>query len=158
MACLKVAITGAGPSGCLLARFLHKAGVDVTVFEAEESLSVGSQGGTLDLYPRTGIAALEAAGLGVEVARQIRHHGSRLKFVDKKLQHDESDVLHQGSASDRNRILGDRSRVLRRAGCPGDILPHATPGRRLQRLFWSQTPYPMTGAIGMKELLRVSIG
>ncbi|KAL6245505.1 hypothetical protein RBB50_007504 [Rhinocladiella similis] len=86
MPSLKVAIVGAGPAGCLLARFLLKAGIEVAVFEAESSPAARSQGGTLDLHPKTGIAALEEAGLGVELAKLLRRSGSRLKIVDRMLQ------------------------------------------------------------------------
>lgn len=83
---LKVAIIGAGPAGCLLARTLYQAGVDVTIFEAESSLDVRSEGGTLDLHPKTGIAALTATGLYDEIAKLCRPAGACLKITDKKLQ------------------------------------------------------------------------
>ncbi|POR35690.1 Tetracycline resistance protein from transposon [Tolypocladium paradoxum] len=32
MGAIRVAVVGAGPAGCMLARLLHLGGVDVTVF------------------------------------------------------------------------------------------------------------------------------
>lgn len=50
---LKIAIIGAGPAGCALARLIQhsdqKHNISVTIFEAEASLDFRSQGGTLDL-------------------------------------------------------------------------------------------------------------
>ncbi|KAH8435188.1 FAD-dependent oxidoreductase [Aspergillus melleus] len=86
MSSLKIAIIGAGPAGCLLARILHLHDISVTVFEAEPSLDARTQGGTLDLHPKTGIAALKAANLYDEFVKHARFDGSTLTVSDKKAQ------------------------------------------------------------------------
>ena len=65
MASVNVAIVGAGPAGCTLARLLQlsTAQIKVTVFEGDISLDTRTQGGTLDLHTETGIAALKKAKL-----------------------------------------------------------------------------------------------
>ncbi|KAI9039846.1 FAD-dependent oxidoreductase [Aspergillus affinis] len=86
MSLLNVAIIGAGPAGCLLARLLHLNDISVTVFEAEPSFDARSQGGTLDLHPKTGIAALKAAKLYDEFAKYARFDVSAPTVSDKKAQ------------------------------------------------------------------------
>lgn len=81
---LKVAIIGAGPAGCLLARLLHLSGVAVVVFEAETSPTVRTQGGTLDLHPKTGITAIKAAGLYDAFIKKARKDSACLQICDKK--------------------------------------------------------------------------
>ncbi len=51
---LRIAIIGAGPAGCALARLLQQSSQDISVniFESEASINFRSQGGTLDLYAR----------------------------------------------------------------------------------------------------------
>nr|POE75613.1 monooxygenase asqm [Quercus suber] len=85
---LKIAIIGAGPAGCTLARLLHTAeneNISVTIFEAETSLNFRSQGGTLDLHNDTGLAALKAAGLIPDFQKHARYDGEAFKIADKKL-------------------------------------------------------------------------
>ena len=67
-----VTIIGAGPSGLLLARLLQNAHVPVAVYEAESGPHARNQGGTLDLHPESGIAALKESGLWDEVMRKAR--------------------------------------------------------------------------------------
>ena len=58
-----IAIVGAGPAGLTAACVLQRQGRAVTVFEADLSTEARDQGGTLDLHPGSGQAALEMAGL-----------------------------------------------------------------------------------------------
>ncbi|KAH6897473.1 hypothetical protein B0T10DRAFT_186787 [Thelonectria olida] len=81
----KVAIIGAGPAGCALARLLHLGGTDVTVFEGEASPNFRSQGGTLDLHTATGLACLKEAQLWDEFLEYARYDGQYLAIVDKDL-------------------------------------------------------------------------
>ena len=86
---LKIAIVGAGPAGCMLARLLQvsdqRENIEVTVFEGEGSLDFRSQGGTLDLHVKTGQAALKAGGLFDEFLKYARYDGEAMKFADKNL-------------------------------------------------------------------------
>ena len=79
----KVAIIGAGPAGCTLARLLLNANVPVTVFEGEKSLSVRAQGGTLDLHTHTGQRALKEAGIFDQFLKYARYDGEALRVMDK---------------------------------------------------------------------------
>ncbi|KAK6438775.1 hypothetical protein LTR95_005023 [Oleoguttula sp. CCFEE 5521] len=86
----KIAVIGAGPAGCLLARLLaHKSSpstiADITIFEAESAPDFRSQGGTLDLHERTGQRALREAGLWDEFQKHARYDGEAMKLADKKL-------------------------------------------------------------------------
>ncbi|EOO01888.1 putative tetracycline resistance protein from transposon protein [Phaeoacremonium minimum UCRPA7] len=81
----RIAIIGAGPAGCMLARLLHLASIPVTVFESEESPNYRSQGGTLDLHTDTGLAALKAAGLYEGFLKQARFDGESLLITDRNL-------------------------------------------------------------------------
>jgi 2-polyprenyl-6-methoxyphenol hydroxylase-like FAD-dependent oxidoreductase len=85
---LKIAIVGAGPAGCLLARLLkHQANndtdIDITIFESEKSIDYRSQGGTLDLRAKTGQRALREAGLYDEFLKHARFDGEALSIADK---------------------------------------------------------------------------
>lgn len=84
---LKIAIVGAGPAGCTLARILLQSSLpfDVTVFEGEASANARSQGGTLDLHSDTGLAALRKAGLYDEFLHHARFDGEAIKITDKNL-------------------------------------------------------------------------
>jgi 2-polyprenyl-6-methoxyphenol hydroxylase-like FAD-dependent oxidoreductase len=64
MSPIRVAIVGAGPVGLTLARlFLNKPNIDFVVFESDKYRDARGQGGTLDLRPTTGLAALKEADL-----------------------------------------------------------------------------------------------
>jgi 2-polyprenyl-6-methoxyphenol hydroxylase-like FAD-dependent oxidoreductase len=73
-----VAIIGAGPAGCTLARLIQcaNAPIDVTIFESDASLSARSQGGTLDLHTDTGLAALRKGELYAEFLKHARFEGN----------------------------------------------------------------------------------
>ncbi|KAM0330517.1 hypothetical protein ACHAQA_003464 [Verticillium albo-atrum] len=79
----KIAIIGAGPAGCMLARLLHQANIDVTVYESEASLDFRSQGGTLDLHTSTGLAAMKEAGLWDQFLEHARYDGQYIAWVDR---------------------------------------------------------------------------
>jgi 2-polyprenyl-6-methoxyphenol hydroxylase-like FAD-dependent oxidoreductase len=83
MPALNIAIVGAGPAGCTLARLLQVSGapIDVTIFEAEASIDVRGQGGTLDLHTETGIAALRNAGLYEEFLKYARFDGEGMHAI-----------------------------------------------------------------------------
>jgi len=79
----KVAIIGAGPAGCMLARLLHLSSIPTTIYEAEPSPNYRSQGGTLDF--NAGIAALKAAKLYDEFLKLSRFDGSAISVCDKNV-------------------------------------------------------------------------
>lgn len=85
MAFPKIAVIGAGPAGCTLARLLHLASIPVTVFEGDASPNYRSQGGTLDLHTGTGLAALEEAGLLDEFLKHGRYDSDYMQITDKDL-------------------------------------------------------------------------
>ena len=84
---LKIAIIGAGPSGCTLARLLQQSPhpIAVTIFESEATINFRSQGGTLDLHTHTGQAAMKAAGLYEEFLKHARFDGEAMTLCDKNL-------------------------------------------------------------------------
>lgn len=83
----KIAIVGAGPAGCMLARLLSQSpsysSLSVTIFEGETGPNLRSQGGTLDLHPPDGLAAIEAANLMDEFEKYCRYDGSNMIMCDK---------------------------------------------------------------------------
>lgn len=81
----KIAIIGAGPGGCMLARLLHQSSISCTLFEGEASINYRSQGGSLDLRKNTGLAAVKAAGLWEEFLQHARYDGESLLLTDKNL-------------------------------------------------------------------------
>jgi 2-polyprenyl-6-methoxyphenol hydroxylase-like FAD-dependent oxidoreductase len=83
----KIAIVGAGPAGCMLARLLtHRTNnIDVIVFEGEDHLNLRSQGGTLDLHVKTGQRALKEADLYDDFLRYARFDGEAMSLADKNL-------------------------------------------------------------------------
>lgn len=85
-----IAIVGAGPAGLTLARLLQVCAADedvalaVTVFEKDASpTSRTLQGGTLDLHPPTGLAAIKACKLWDEFLKHARYEGEEMVFADK---------------------------------------------------------------------------
>lgn len=84
MSPIRVAIVGAGPVGLTLARLLlNKPNIDFVVFESEKSRDARGQGGSLDLHPTTGLAALKEADLYDEFLRRARFDGEALIICDK---------------------------------------------------------------------------
>ncbi|KAI9155378.1 Tetracycline resistance protein from transposon [Paramyrothecium foliicola] len=129
----KIAIIGAGPAGCMLARLLHRAGIETTVFEGEASPEFRTQGGTLDLHSDTGIAAMKEAGLFDKFKEDARYDGEYMAIVDKDLKYQFVKLPQQfkGSMGERPEI--DRSSLRR-------ILTQSLPegsvewGHRLQKV------------------------
>ena len=86
MASYNIAIIGAGPSGCVLARLLLlKTSSKVTIFEAEQSSNARGQGGTLDLHENTGLLALRECGLYDDFLKYARFDGEAIKSCDKNM-------------------------------------------------------------------------
>jgi 2-polyprenyl-6-methoxyphenol hydroxylase-like FAD-dependent oxidoreductase len=81
----RIAIIGAGPGGCMLARLLHIHNIPCTIFEGEQSIDYRSQGGTLDLRAKTGLAAIKQAGLWEEFQKYARYDGESMLVTDKNL-------------------------------------------------------------------------
>ena len=79
----KIAIIGAGPAGLTLARLLHVSSIPCTIFEAESFSGHRPQGGTLDLHPDTGLAAIRVAGLWDAYRPHARYDGEAAIFCDK---------------------------------------------------------------------------
>lgn len=83
----RIAICGAGPAGCMLARLLLQSDqqIYVTIFELEASLNFRSQGGTLDLHEETGQKAVKRADLFDEFQKFARYDGEAIKLADKNM-------------------------------------------------------------------------
>ncbi|KAG0004376.1 hypothetical protein BGZ80_003432 [Entomortierella chlamydospora] len=79
----KIAIIGAGVAGLTLARVLQLHGIRSTIFELDTSVRSRDQGGTLDLHPESGQAALHAAGLFSKFQSYIRSEAQEHRTVDK---------------------------------------------------------------------------
>ncbi|PVI08263.1 monooxygenase [Periconia macrospinosa] len=77
---LKIAIIGAGPASLTLAAILHHQNLPFTIFEAHTSLR--NEGGSLDLHPATGQAALKEAGLWAQFVKHARPESDVAKAVD----------------------------------------------------------------------------
>jgi hypothetical protein len=80
---LKVAVVGAGPAGCTLAILLRQNNINVTIFEGETSLDARGQGGSLDLHPKSGLAAVKECGLWAEFEKYARYDGEAMTLADK---------------------------------------------------------------------------
>ncbi|KUL33399.1 FAD-dependent oxidoreductase [Actinoplanes awajinensis] len=79
---MEIAIIGAGPGGLTCARVLQKAGMPVTVYDADTALTARDQGGTLDIHADTGQIALADAGLTAEFAALARPEGQSKRMLD----------------------------------------------------------------------------
>ncbi|KUJ18474.1 FAD/NAD(P)-binding domain-containing protein [Mollisia scopiformis] len=82
-----IAIIGAGPAGCMLARLLLQSPTPptITIFESEPTPDYRSQGGTLDLHPKNGLKAMKAAGLYEEFLKYARYESAVLRICDKNM-------------------------------------------------------------------------
>lgn len=76
-----VAVVGAGPAGLLLARLLHRAGVDAVVLESRDRAYV-EQRQRAGILEQATVDALRAAGAGARLDREgIPHDGIELRFA-----------------------------------------------------------------------------
>jgi len=80
-----IAIIGAGPVGCLLARLLTLSDIPVTVYESDTCADYRGQGGTLDLHTKTGLAAIKAAKLWDEFYKLARFDSQYMLMCDENL-------------------------------------------------------------------------
>ncbi|KAF9201663.1 hypothetical protein BGZ49_008108 [Haplosporangium sp. Z 27] len=83
MSAPKIAIIGAGVAGLTLARTLKVHNIRSTIFELDASVHSREQGGTLDLHPESGQAALQAAGLFSKFQKYIRSEAQEHRTIDK---------------------------------------------------------------------------
>lgn len=79
-----IAIIGGGVSGLMLARLLHLANIDFTVFERDESANARLQGGTLDMHEATGQSALKQAKLFDAFKQFARYHHQGVRVYDEQ--------------------------------------------------------------------------
>ncbi|KAI1329368.1 putative oligopeptide transporter [Xylariaceae sp. FL0255] len=81
----KIAVIGAGPVGCTLARILSLSNIPVTVFESDASPNYRKQGGSLDLHPKTGLQAIKTAQLWDGYSKDARFDSQYMLICDKDL-------------------------------------------------------------------------
>lgn len=106
-----VTIVGAGLGGVILARVLHLHGISATIYEAEASADVRTQGGQLDIHDYNGQLALQASGL-FDAFRAIIHHGGEAtRVLDRhgKVLLDEAD---DGTGNRPEVLRGDLRKIL----------------------------------------------
>ncbi|KAJ4857397.1 FAD binding domain-containing protein [Trichoderma breve] len=163
---LKIAIIGAGPAGCTLARLLHLGGIQATVFEGEASANVRTQGGTLDLHTTSGLAAVKEAGLWDIFLSHARYDGQYMAIVDKDLYY----YVVRGADAESNIAFGERPEIdrVKLREILLDSLPEGTVkwGHRLQKVEGSTLTFTngttasfdlVVGADGAFSKVRLSI-
>ena len=115
---VKIAIIGAGPAGCTLARLLlstplpSSVSLNITVYEGESTANARSQGGTLDLHTKTGLLAMQRAGLYDKFLEHARFDGEALQITDKNLRrYINMGGADKGGNKSRGRPEIDRARL-----------------------------------------------
>ncbi|KAM0255792.1 hypothetical protein ACHAQJ_005379 [Trichoderma viride] len=131
---LRIAIIGAGPAGCTLARLLHLGGIQATIFEGDNSASIRTQGGTLDLHTSSGLAAVKEAGLWDIFLSHARYDGQYMAIVDKDLRY----YIVRGADNESSVAFGERPEIdrVKLREILLDSLPDGTVkwGHRLQKV------------------------
>lgn len=127
MSSIRIAIIGAGPGGMTLARLLHLAGIEASLFEREGSADERPQGGTLDLHADSGQLALARAGLTEGFLRIARYEdqGSRLYTDDGRLLLADDDMTGDRPEVDRTALRD----LLLRSLPPGAVTWGPWPAR-----------------------------
>lgn len=154
------------PKGCMLARLLHLGGIQATIFEGEASANVRSQGGTLDLHTKSGLAAVKEAGLWDVFLSHARYDGQYMAIVDKNLRY----YIVRGADAESSAAFGERPEIdrVKLREMLLDSLPEGTVkwGHRLQRVdgttltFTNETTADfdlVVGADGAFSKVRLSI-
>lgn len=78
---IPIAIIGGGPGGLVLARVLHVHGIKSVVYEAEDSPTVRTQGGMLDIHDNDGQLALKDAKLFDQFLKLIMPGGQASRVL-----------------------------------------------------------------------------
>jgi 2-polyprenyl-6-methoxyphenol hydroxylase-like FAD-dependent oxidoreductase len=104
----RIAVIGAGPGGLTCARVLQRHGIDVAVYDRDDSAADRNQGGTLDLHADSGQIAMSAAGLLDEFFALARPEGQAKKILTRDgrvlLNHTPSDDEDAAPEIDRGQL------------------------------------------------------